>query len=314
MRPRPGSSEVRDRSSPPMIRAGSRGLPATPVGEARRPRPAPRSREDERPAGAAGARRPRSAVLRGCGRVYSGCAPTSADSRRARDGRATRRASAATLARLRRASRDLARVGVTQRHAVAATARSRAGRGCVTARAPRRTAACAGSEAAPTLRTATVGARRRRRRRRAHGSAAPGRARDCGGRLAATRRSPGPCGAPPPGRRRGRSRHDRRRRRRPPGRRRPRRLGGDRRRLGGDRRRLGDDRRRRRHGLRAARRQQAERVDVAVGVGGDAHAEVDVRRRRDRVGALADAPTTAPSATTLPRDDAVEPSCSSVTA
>jgi len=36
------------------------------------------------------------------------------------------------------------------------------------------------------------------------------------------------------------------------------------------------------------RGEQAERVDVAVGIGGDPDAEVDVRRRRDHVGALAD--------------------------
>jgi hypothetical protein len=53
-----------------------------------------------------------------------------------------------------------------------------------------------------------------------------------------------------------------------------------------DDRRLGDEGHRhgRRHRLR---REQAEGVDVAFGIGGDPDAEVHVRRRRDRVRALA---------------------------
>ena len=51
-------------------------------------------------------------------------------------------------------------------------------------------------------------------------------------------------------------------------------------------RRLGERRSRHRRG--SARRQQAERVDVSVRIGGDAHAEVDVRLQSDCVAALAD--------------------------
>jgi hypothetical protein len=56
--------------------------------------------------------------------------------------------------------------------------------------------------------------------------------------------------------------------------------------------RLGNERWWSRHGLRYGRlrhtcRQQAERIDVTVGIGGDPHSEMDVRRRCDRVGALA---------------------------
>jgi hypothetical protein len=50
--------------------------------------------------------------------------------------------------------------------------------------------------------------------------------------------------------------------------------------------RLGHRQRRRRY--RRTRRQQAERIDVSVRIGGDAHAEVDVRLQSDLVAALAD--------------------------
>ena len=62
-------------------------------------------------------------------------------------------------------------------------------------------------------------------------------------------------------------------------------LGGDSRRLSGHRR-LGERRRRRRR-RRLARRQQAERVDVSIRVGGNAHAEVNMRLRGGCVTALA---------------------------
>ncbi len=55
-----------------------------------------------------------------------------------------------------------------------------------------------------------------------------------------------------------------------------------------DRLRLVDERRRRWDGLRGGRGEQAERVDIAVGIRGEPDAEVDMRSRRDRVGALAD--------------------------
>jgi hypothetical protein len=52
--------------------------------------------------------------------------------------------------------------------------------------------------------------------------------------------------------------------------------------------RLGNERRRRRGEWGRERGQQAERVEVAVGIGGDPDAEMDVRSGRDRIHALAD--------------------------